>query len=85
MIVSGEAGYWSPFANPPIEHDETTIVLVQGKFYLVPAEYFHVQALGPCGVGHDGRMKGLHNITINESQLPDLVALIQQEIARYGK
>jgi len=85
LIISGEAGYWGLCANPPIEHDETIIVLVGGHFYVVPAEYFQVEAIGPCGVGPDGRLKGLHQITINEEALPELVALIRQEVGRYGK
>jgi len=84
LIVSGEAGYWGLAANPPIEHDEMIVVLLRGHFYLVPAEYFRVEALGPFAV-IGGKLKGLHNITINEKELPELVAIIRQEVERHGK
>ncbi len=65
LILSGEAGYWSVRSNPPIEHDNQTVVVVKGQFYLFPATKFRVKFLMPIGV-FNGRMKGAHTIQIED-------------------
>jgi len=83
--MSGQAGYWSVRANPPVEHDLQTVVFLEGLgvFCLLPATKFMVEFLGIAGILM-GRMKGAHAIKINMEDTDPLLSCLKGELRRYG-
>lgn len=80
LVITGQAGYWSLFANPPVEHDSQTVVRVRGRFFLCQESEFSVQAAGPVGV-IGGKMKGAHIVKCDDSL--DLVAWIKEDMEKF--
>lgn len=42
LLESGQAGYWSVYANPPTPHPDQVVVVVFGRFYLLPGSEFRI-------------------------------------------
>lgn len=81
LVASGEAGFYSVWANPPTLHSVQYVLQIESQYWLVSAEQLRIEKAGIVNLG--SLPKQVHNVEMN---LPDeLIESFRAEMERHQR